>query len=134
MEQRVQEFRRTDGPATREIISACIEVHRLLGPGLLESAYEQCLCQELALRQIPFQRQVPLPIEYKGVSLNCSYRIDVLVGEQIVLEIKAVEHVQPVHLAQVITYLKLGGYPTGLLVNFNVTALKQGIRRLTREL
>jgi len=75
-----------------------------------------------------------LPIEYKGVSLNCSYRIDVLVGEQIVLEIKAVEHVQPVHLAQVITYLKLGGYPTGLLVNFNVTALKQGIRRLTREL
>ena len=127
MEQRVQEFRRTDDPA-------CIEVHRLLGPGLLESAYEQCPCQELALRQIPFQRQVPLPIEYKGVSLNCSYRIDVLVGEQIVLEIKAVEHVQPVHLAQVITYLKLGGYPTGLLVNFNVTALKQGIRRLTREL
>ena len=133
MEQRVQEFRRTDDPVTERIIGACIEVHRLLGPGLLESAYEQCLCRELALREIPFRRQVPLPVEYKGTVLDCGYRIDV-VAENVVVELKAVDHLQPVHLAQVLTYLKLGGYPTGLLVNFNVAVLKRGLRRLAREI
>ena len=97
MEQRVQELRRTDDPVTERIIGACIEVHRLLGPGLLESAYQQCLCRELALREIPFRRQVPLPVEYKGTVLDC------------------------------------GGYPTGLLVNFNVAVLKRGLRRLAPE-
>src|SRR6266550_6217782 len=133
MEQRVQEFRRTDDPVTEQIIGACIEVHRLLGPGLLESAYQQCLCRELALREIPFRRQVPLPVEYKGTVLDCGYRIDV-VAQNVVVELKAVDHLQPVHLAQVLTYLKLGGYPTGLLVNFNVAVLKRGLRRLAREI
>ena len=100
---------------------------------LLESAYEQCLCRELALREIPFRRQVPLPVEYKGTVLDCGYRIDV-VAENVVVELKAVDHLQPVHLAQVLTYLKLGGYPTGLLVNFNVAVLKRGLRRLAREI
>jgi len=134
MEQRVQEFRRSDDPVTEQIIGACIEVHRLLGPGLLESAYEQCLCRELSLRSILLRRQVPLPVDYKGVSLDCGYRIDVLVSEHVVVELKAVDHLQPVHLAQVLTYLKLGGYRTGLLVNFNVTTLKRGLRRLAREI
>ena len=102
MEQRVQELRRTDDPVTERIIGACIEVHRLLGPGLLESAYQQCLCRELALREIPFRRQVPLPVEYKGTVLDCGYRIDV-VAENVVVELRAVDHLQPVHLAQVLT-------------------------------
>jgi GxxExxY protein len=134
MEQRVQEFRRTDDPVTEQIIGACIEVHRLLGPGLLESAYEQCLCRELGLRGIAFLRQVALPVEYKGVLLDCGYRMDLVVAGTVVVEIKAVDHLQPVHLAQVLTYLKIGGYPTGLLVNFNVTVLKRGLRRLAREI
>jgi GxxExxY protein len=134
MEQRVQEFRRTDDPVTEQIIGACIEVHRLLGPGLLESAYEQCLCRELGLRGIAFLRQVALPVEYKGVLLDCGYRMDLVVAGTVAVEIKAVDHLQPVHLAQVLTYLKIGGYPTGLLVNFNVTVLKRGLRRLAREI
>ena len=134
MEQRDQEIRRAEDPVTEKIIGACIEVHRLLGPGLVESAYEQCLCRELGLRGLPFRRQVPLPVEYKGVLLDCGYRIDVLVHESVVIELKAVDQLLSVHLAQVLTYLKLGGYPTGLLVNFNVTALRRGLRRLTREL
>src|SRR5262249_47250952 len=134
MEQRVQEFRRTDDPVTEQIIGACIEVHRLLGPGRLESAYEQCLCRELGLRGIAFLRQVALPLEYKGILLDCGYRMHLVVAGSVVVEIKAVDHLQPVHLAQVLTYLKIGGYPTGLLVHFNVTALKRGLRRLSREI
>ena len=115
---------------TGKIICAAIEVHRVLGPGLLESAYEECLCKELALRQIPFERQIALPIEYKGVKVDCGYRLDLLVAGVVVVEIKAVESLLPIHEAQLLTYLKLGGWKAGLLINFNVPVLKQGIRRL----
>jgi len=114
---------------SEQIIGAAIEVHRALGPGLLESAYEECLCRELALRSIPFERQRSLPVQYKGVKLDFGYRIDLLVDESVVVEIKAVESVQPIHEAQLLTYLKLGGWKLGLLINFNVPILKEGIRR-----
>lgn len=114
---------------TEAIIGAAIEVHRALGPGLLESAYEECLCRELNLRQIPFERQRPLPVEYKGVRLDCGYRLDLLVANTVVVEIKAVGSLEPIHDAQLITYLKLGGWKVGLLINFNVEVLKRGIRR-----
>lgn len=116
--------------ATRAIIAAAIEVHRAMGPGLLESAYEECLCRELTLRQLPFERQCPLPLEYKGLRLDCGYRLDLLVDNAVVVEIKAVESLQPIHDAQLLTYLRLGGWKVGLLINFNVPVLKQGIRRL----
>ena len=115
---------------TEAIIGAAIEVHRALGPGLLESAYEECLSRELALREIPFARQVPLPVEYKGVRLECGYRLDLLVADAVVVEIKAVAGLEPIHSAQVLTYLKLTGCKLGLLMNFNVAVLKEGIRRL----
>lgn len=114
---------------TRKIISASIEVHKALGPGLLESAYEECLCREFSLRGLEFKRQVPLPVSYKGVNLDCGYRIDLLIADEVVLEIKAVEALLPVHDAQLLTYLRLGGWALGLLINFNVPVLKQGIRR-----
>ncbi|MDH7490410.1 MAG: GxxExxY protein [Anaerolineae bacterium] len=115
---------------TEAIIGAAIEVHRALGPGLLESAYEECLCQELSLRRIPFERQYPLPLEYKGLRLDCGYRLDLLVADSVVVELKAVEELLPIHTAQVLTYLRIGGWHIGLLINFNVLALKRGIRRL----
>ncbi|MDP2936344.1 MAG: GxxExxY protein [Dehalococcoidia bacterium] len=115
---------------TRVIIGAAIEVHRALGPGLLESAYEECLCRELTLRQLPFERQWPLPLVYKGLRLDCGYRLDLVVDNAIIVEIKAVESLQPIHDAQLLTYLRLGGWQVGLLINFNVPVLKQGIRRL----
>ena len=115
---------------TEAIIGAAIEVHRALGPGLLESAYEECLSRELALREIPFARQVSLPVEYKGVRLDCGYRLDLLVADAVVVEIKAVAGLEPIHSAQVLTYLKLGGWKVGLLINFNVPVLKLGVRRL----
>jgi len=114
---------------TEAIIGAAIDVHRALGPGLLESAYEECLCRELALRQLPFARQRPLPVEYKGLHLDCGYRLDLLVADTVVVEVKAVESLLPIHEAQLLTYLKLGGWQVGLLINFNVPILKQGIRR-----
>ncbi len=114
---------------TEIIIAAAIEVHRALGPGLLESAYEQCLCHELSLRGVVFEKQRDLPVEYKGIKLDCGYRIDILVSDIIVLEIKAVDALHPIHEAQLITYLKLGRWPVGLILNFNVGALKDGIRR-----
>jgi len=114
---------------TEQIIGAAIEVHRALGPGLLESAYEECLCRELGLRRIQFERQRPLPVEYKGVKLDCGYRVDILVTNAVVVEIKAVETIEPIHVAQLLTYLKLGGWKVGLLINFNVAVLKDGIRR-----
>jgi len=113
-----------------EIIGACIEVHRSLGPGLLESAYEECLCHELALREIPFERQVTLPVKYKGVKLDCGYRLDLVVDKRIVVELKAVESVTDLHRAQLITYLKLLDCRLGLLINFNVAVLKEGIVRV----
>lgn len=116
------------------IIGAAIEVHRTLGPGLLESAYEECLCLELGQRDIHFKRQTPLPINYKGTLLDCGYRLDVLVEDAVVIEIKAVESLLPIHEAQLLTYLKLGGWPLGLLINFNTPILTQGIRRRVNNL
>ena len=117
-------------PVTAGIINAAIEVHRTLGPGLLESAYEECLCHELSLRHIPFERQVQLPVTYKSVKLDCGFRIDILIPGKLVIELKAVEQLQPVHDAQLLTYLKLSGIRTGLILNFNVPLLRDGIRRL----
>ena len=114
---------------SEEIIGAAIEVHQQLGPGLLESIYEECLCRELRFRGIPFERQVPVPILYKGHELDQGYRIDIL-ANRIVVEVKAVERILPVHEAQAITYLKLMGLPTALLFNFHTAVLKDGIRRL----
>lgn len=115
---------------TDQIIGSAIEVHRTLGPGLLESAYEQCLCRELGLRGIPCVRQHPLPVEYKDLKLDCGYRLDLIVAEMVIVEIKAIESFLPIHDAQVLTYLRLGGWKVGLLINFNVPVLKRGIRRL----
>ena len=114
---------------THEIIGSAIEVHRTLGPGLLESSYRECLCRELLLRGVRFKREYPLPVDYKGIRLECGYRIDILVNDLVVVEIKAVEGLAPVHEAQLLTYLRLGGSRVGLLVNFNVVVLKDGIRR-----
>ena len=111
---------------TEKIIGAAIEVHRALGPGLLESAYEECLCREFSLRGLAFQRQVPLPVEYKGIKLDCGYRLDLVVQDEVILELKCVEHVLPVHDAQLLTYLKLTRKRVGLFINFNVAALVKG--------
>lgn len=114
---------------TGDIIGAAMEVHRTLGPGLLESAYHECLCRELSVRGIPFERERALPVEYKGIRLECGYRLDLLVSGAVVIEIKSVEGLAPVHEPQLLTYLRLGGWRIGLLVNFNVAVLKDGIRR-----
>ena len=111
---------------TEEIIGAAIEVHRELGPGLLESAYEECLCHELHLRRISFQRQVPLPVKYKNINLDCGYRIDLIVEDSVVLELKCLEHILPVHEAQLLTYLKLTGKRVGLILNFFTSTLSRG--------
>lgn len=116
-------------PLTDRIIGCAIEVHRTLGPGLLESAYEECLCYELAQSAITFRRQVPLPVIYKEVKLDCGYRMDVVVDERVVVELKTVEHLAPVHDAQILTYLRLSAYPVGLLMNFNVSVLRDGMKR-----
>lgn len=116
-------------PRTEPIIGAAIEVHRQMGPGLLESTYEECLCHELHLCGIRFTRQVELPVIYKGLKLDCGYRIDLLVEDTVVVELKAVEQLLPVHEAQLLTYLHLTKKPVGLLINFNVPLLKDGIRR-----
>ena len=112
------------------IIGAAIEVHRELGPGLLESAYEECLCHELTLRGLRFKRQVELPVVYKGIKLDCGYKIDLIVEDEIVLELKTVDKLAPVHEAQLLTYLRLSGKRVGLLINFNVPVLRQGIKRM----
>jgi GxxExxY protein len=119
---------------TGGVIGASIEVHRALGPGLLEAIYEECLCHELSLRGISFKRQVTLPIQYKGISLDCGYRLDLLIEGKVAIEIKAVERIIPVHEAQLLTYLKIGGWKGGLLINFNVPLLKSGIRRIVHGL
>lgn len=123
--------RNDDGkdPRTSPIIGAAIEVHRQLGPGLLESAYEECLCHELRLRELQFKRQVDLPVFYKGLLLNCGYKIDLIVEDDVVLELKAIEKLLPVHEAQLLTYLRLSNRRVGLLINFNVPVLAQGIVR-----
>jgi GxxExxY protein len=115
---------------TEAIIGAAIEVHKHLGPGLLESAYEECLCHELHLRNIPFQRQVPLPVVYKGTKLDCGYRIDLLVKNEVVVELKAIDSILPIHEAQALTYMRLGSWKVGLIINFNVPIVVKGIKRL----
>ena len=119
---------------TEAIIGAAIEVHRLLGPGLLESTYEECLSEELLLRKIPFKRQIGLPVVYKTKKLDIGYRIDLLVNDEVVVELKTVESILPIHEAQTLTYMKLGRWKVGLILNFNVTILKNGIKRLVYKL
>ncbi|MCK4916592.1 MAG: GxxExxY protein [Candidatus Omnitrophica bacterium] len=114
---------------TEKVIGCAIEVHKVLGPGLLESTYEQCFARELSLSAINFKIQVGLPVEYKGVYLDCGYRIDMLIEERLILELKSVEEVVNIHKAQLLTYMKLAKIKVGLLINFNVKLLKNGIER-----
>ncbi len=118
---------------TDRVIGDCIEIHRALGPGLLESAYEECLCYELSDAGIPFERQKPLPVVYKDVTLDCGYRLDLVVADKLIVELKSVESLLPIHEAQLLTYLKLSGLTLGLLINFNVAMLKQGIKRIVNN-
>jgi GxxExxY protein len=117
-------------PVSNKVLGLAIEVHRHLGPGLLESAYEECLAFELRQQAIDFQRQVALPILYKGMQLDCAYRMDLVVERYLVIEIKAVEQLLPIHQAQLLTYLKLSTLKFGLLLNFNVALLRDGIKRM----
>jgi GxxExxY protein len=124
-----QQFAERD-PLTERVIGLAIEVHRALGPGLLESAYEECLCFELDQHAVPFARQVSLPIVYKAVRLDCGYRIDLIIERRLIIELKTVERLMPVHEAQLLTYLKLSGIRAGLLLNLNAPVLKDGIKRM----
>ncbi len=116
-------------PFTGKIIGCAIEVHRVLGPGLLESTYQQCFARELHLNGFAFKLEHPLPVEYKGVRLECGYRIDILVEDRLIIELKAVDKIKGIHKAQLLTYMKLCSIDTGLLINFNVQRLKDGIQR-----
>ena len=115
---------------TGKVIGAAIEVHKTLGPGLLESAYEECLCRELQLSKISYERQKSLPVEYKGVLIDCGYRLDLVVEGRLIIELKSCDTLQPIHEAQLLTYLKLANIKVGLLINFNVPVLKDGIKRI----
>jgi GxxExxY protein len=115
---------------TERIIGAAIEVHRHLGPGLLESAYASCLAKELSLLHLEFEQEKPIPLDYKGLKVDCGYRLDFLVEQSVIVELKSVDQLLPIHSAQLLTYLKLSGCKIGLLMNFNVPILKQGIKRL----
>jgi len=117
-----------------KIIGAAIEVHKGLGPGLLESAYQKCLCHELKLRGLSFDNQRPLPIVFKGEKLDCGYRLDVVVDNAIILELKSCEKIEPIHKAQLLTYLKLSGLKLGLVLNFNVPVMRDGIVRIANNL
>lgn len=119
---------------SKQIIGAALEVHRTLGPGLLENAYESCLAHELHLRGIPFERQKELPLRYKNELVDCGFRLDLLVDGLVIVELKAVNQLAPIHKAQVLTYLKLTGCKLGILLNFNTALLKQGIKRIVLEL
>ncbi len=119
----------TKDPLTGKIIGCAIEVHRTLGPGLLESTYQQCLAHEMSLTGLHFNLEFPLPVEYKGIRLDCGYRIDLLVEDEVIVELKSVEELLPIHQAQILTYMKLANISTGLLINFNVPRLKHGIER-----
>jgi GxxExxY protein len=118
---------------TEKIINGAISVHKELGPGLLESAYEACLVYELASQNLKVERQKSLPLRYRGIQLDCGYRLDLLIEESIIMEIKAIEKLEPIHEAQLLSYLKLSKCPVGLLINFNVKFLKDGIRRLVNQ-
>jgi GxxExxY protein len=115
---------------TQRIIGFAIEVHRQLGPGLLESAYEECLCFEFKRDGLAFRRQMAVPVVYKSVRLDCGYRLDIVFQDQVILELKTVERLMPIHEAQMLTYMKLSGIRTGLLINFNSAVLKDGLRRI----
>ena len=115
---------------SNRVIGCALEVHRHLGPGLLESTYEQCLAHELKVEDIPFKLQCPLPVQYKGIKLDCGYRIDLLVDDRIIIELKSVERVLPIHQAQLLTYMKLSTISIGLLLNFNVKFMRSGIKRM----
>lgn len=119
---------------SREIVTAAIEVHRNLGPGLLESVYEECLCREFRERKIACERQVKLPARYKGMRLDCGYRLDLVVDRLVILELKAVNRLEPINQAQLLTYLRLSGIRLGFLLNFNVLLMKDGIRRVVNNL
>jgi GxxExxY protein len=114
---------------SNRVIGCALEVHRALGPGLLESAYEQCLAHELSLAGINFRLQVPVAVEYKGIKIDCGYRIDMLINDELIVELKSVERIVPIHQAQLLTYMKLAEVKVGLLINFNVEILKAGIKR-----
>jgi len=118
-----------EGELTERVIGAAIEVHKALGPGLLESAYEECLCRELELRGLCFERQVPLPVEYKSIRMECGYRLDVVVGGRVLVELKAVSELAPIHDAQLLTYLRLSGLRVGLLLNFHAPTIRKGLLR-----
>jgi GxxExxY protein len=119
----------TDNEITHQIIGAAMEVHKHLGPGLLESPYEECLAHELRLRNFRVERQKPVPVVYKQTKLECGYRLDLLVEGRIVVELKSVEGLGPIHEAIILTYLRMSGHKLGLLINFNVSVLKDGVRR-----
>ena len=114
----------------RQVIGACIEVHRFLGPGLLESAYEACLARELELSDISFERQKALPVAYKGFRVECGYRLDLVIDRRLIVELKAVDAIQPIHEAQLLTYLRLTGCSLGLIANFHAKSMKEGLRRM----
>lgn len=124
----------TENQISKEIVDAALKVHKQLGPGLLESAYEECLTYELIQRDLYLERQKVLPLVYEEVKLEAGYRIDLLIERKVIIEIKAVEALNDVHLAQILTYLKLSGCKLGLLINFNVALIKQGIRRVVNNL
>jgi GxxExxY protein len=129
----VQVMARYENELSSKIISAAIEVHRHLGPGLLESAYEECLCHELQIKELAFFRQKNLPIIYKGTSLDCGYRLDIVVENCVILELKSVNQIEPIHQAQLLTYLKLTGLHLGLIINFNTPILIKGIKRIVNK-
>lgn len=118
-------------PTSYKVIACAIEVHRTLGPGLLESTYERCLAHELHLADLPFRVQAPVPVYYKKVNIDCGYRADLIVDNYLLVELKAVENISPIHQAQLLTYMKLAECPVGLLLNFNVKLLKDGLRRFS---
>jgi GxxExxY protein len=115
---------------SNQVIGCALEVHRVLGPGLLESTYEQCLAHELSLAGISFKLQFPLPVKYKGIKLDCGYRINLFVNDELIVELKSVDQIMGIHQAQLLTYMKLSGVKVGLLINFNVEMLKTGIKRV----
>ena len=117
-----------------KIIGAAIEVHKTLGPGLLESAYEECLCHELSIQGLLFEKQKPLSVDYKGKKLDCGYRMDIVVEKEVIIELKSCEKIEPIHKAQLLTYLKLSGLNLGLILNFNVPLMRDGIVRIVNEL
>ena len=119
--------------STRRIIVAAIDIHRVLGPGLLESAYAACLCYELRQLGLPFVRQAPLPLKYKNVSLDCAYRADLIVEGLIIIEVKALDLLAPIHARQLLTYLKILGSPVGLILNFGAKTMREGIRRVVNR-